>query len=158
MLVTLVCLISYTAVLGNLDIDNNPTDPPIACENSNCEPGFYQTVGNDGKLYLYNFDGQELGFSLITTFGFRVNATAFNILDGLLYTISRDDNHLIQFATDGSWVDLGDTNINDNLISGSFDNNGNFYVVDGSGRDIYKIDVTTNTCLLYTSPSPRDRG
>ena len=145
MLITLVCLIFHSSVLGNSNLNGDPTDPSSTCDNINCEPGFYQTADSDGKLLLYSFDGEELGFSLITTFGFRVNATSFNIQDGLLYTISRDDNHLIQFATDGSWVDLGDTNINDNLISGSFDNIGNFYVVSGSGRNIYKIDVTTNT-------------
>ena len=144
-LMTLVCLTSYNIVLGHSDLNNDPTTPSSTCDNISCEPGFYQTADNDGKLYIYDFDGQELGFTLVTTFGFRVNATAFNIQDGLLYTISRDDGHLIQFDTNGSWVDLGDTNINDNLISGSFDNSGNFYVVSGSGRNIYRIDVTTNT-------------
>ena len=105
---------------------NNPDDD--TCEAINCEEGFYQTIDNDGKLVRYEYDGFALGFTQIATFGFTVNATAFNIEDNYLYTIARDDRRLIRFDSDGNWTSLGILSLPANVQIGSFDNDGNYYV------------------------------
>ncbi len=144
-LVFLCSVVFINSLLGNSTLLDDPTDPPLICENSSCEPGFYQTVDGDGKLVQYSFDGFELGFTLITVFGFEVNATAFNVQDGFLYAISVGDNRLIRFDTNGSMADLGvlNININRNLYVGSFDLEGNYYVTTIDEGSVFRIDVNT---------------
>ena len=140
--VTIGICFAHTDLLGKSISSDDPTDPSLLCENSSCEPGFFQTLGNDGVLVQYSFDGFELGFTTITTFGFGVNSAAFNIQDGFMYATTREDNpSLIRFDTDGNWTNLGVLDINEDLIVGSFDTEGNYYVTRSNIPNVYKIDV-----------------
>ena len=117
--------------------------PGETCEAVNCEAGFFQTIDNDGKLVRYEYDNFTLDFTVISVFGFTVNATAFNIVDNYLYTIARDTRRLIRFSSDGSWTSLGILSLPETVVVGSFDNDGNYYVTGIDRPNIYRIDVNT---------------
>ncbi len=108
-----------------------------------CDPGFYQTIGFDGTLVRYEYDGIELGFEIIAVFGFQVNATAFNVLDGYMYCIAAGSQNLIRFDTDGNYTDFGPLPIIGSIYVGGFDTKGNYYVCQGGANEVYKINVST---------------
>ena len=118
--------------------------PPILVDTLDCEPGFYQTIENNGTLVRYEYNGFELGFEVIAVFGFQVNATGFNVLDGFMYCIASGSQRLIRFDTDGNYTDLGVLEeLSGNIYVGGFDTKGNYYVMQGGSRVVFKIDVTT---------------
>ena len=115
-----------------------------------CDPGFYQTIGSDGTLVRYEYDGFELGFEIIAVFGFQVNATSFNILDGYMYCIAQGSQDLIRFDTDGNYTNLGPLPIFGSIYVGGFDTKGNYYVCQGGANEVFKINVATLTVETLT--------
>ena len=128
--------------------------PGDDCEAVNCMVGFFQTIDADGKLVRYEYDGTALDFEVISTFGFSVNATAFNILDNFFYTISQNDRRLIRFSSDGTWTSVGEIDLPETVLVGSFDNDGNYYVKGINTPSIFKIDIATLTFEVITPDGP----
>ncbi len=139
---------------GNNLLANTYAASPALVDTIDCDPGFYQTIGAEGTLVRYEYDGFELGFEIIAVFGFHVNATAFNVIDGFMYCIANGSQRLIRFDTDGNYTDLGPLPINGNIFVGGFDTKGNYYVMQGSDTEVFKINVNTlvvETLIISTN-------
>lgn len=117
------------------------SQPPFTCQ------GFYATYsGTQGNWATYNFDGT---YNNIGSVGAGINGSGYNTIDNFIYTY-RGNGHLLRLHDDGTFDDLGDTNIPGGLTAGAFDTNGNFYVSSGNNNTCFRVDVTTNTFSTIT--------
>ncbi|MEM9930001.1 MAG: hypothetical protein AAF840_09295, partial [Bacteroidota bacterium] len=103
-------------------------------------------VGNFGEL---DFSGNVNNAGVV---GNGVNATGFNDIDGFLYTIRGNNQHLLRLHSDGTIDDLGlVAGLPGNIVVGAFDNAGNYYVKTGNTPEVYLVDVAT---LAITTLNP----
>lgn len=107
-----------------------------------CDQGFYQTINEEGLLVKYEYDGTDLSFETIAEFGFQVNATSFNILDGFMYCIAIENQRLIRFDLEGNYIDLGSIPLTESINIGGFDNKGNYYVGGHNDNQVFKINTS----------------
>ncbi|WP_367388003.1 gliding motility-associated C-terminal domain-containing protein [Lewinella sp. LCG006] len=107
----------------------------------------YETgVGNFGNINLMGNIDQ------VGSVGAGTNATGYNSQDGFLYAFRGSDSNLLRLHDDGTIDDLGNLGIpnTSNLVTGGFDESGNYYVKTGADVDVYIVDVNTLTFVTVT--------
>ena len=128
-----------------------------------CEPAFYQVNAFNGQSVLVKYDIEEsiyddIQFDTIAIIdGFELNSAGFNPLDNFIYCLTRS-NHLIRIHADGTYLDLGELDIQGNTYVGDFTATGDFYIL-GFSENVYVTDVTTlevNEIVLDDEFHPAD--
>ena len=133
-------------VESNLSNDNTLAPFP-------CEPNFYQTIDEDGKLIRYNAFSTGESIDTMAILGYEINATAFNPIDQYLYAIRTVDLNLIKIGLGGETEIVGPIGLNFSPHNGAFDANGNYYLKSINSPTIAKINLATGTTLEYESPN-----
>ena len=135
----LICVSTAQAEASFNDINGDGTGFDVSAQDD-LTRGI--AFNNDGTImyYIGNTDNEIYVYTLST--GFDLTTATFNDING-----------------DGTGFDITDQ---DGVPRGlTFNNDGTkMFVVGDNGNEInsYTLSVGFDFCLLYTSPSPRDRG
>ncbi|THA36748.1 DUF11 domain-containing protein [Streptomyces sp. A1547] len=126
-------------------VQQHPDGDPVECDGK-----VYASFGDPDQLYTADRGPGTVQFTpLGAPTPFLYNAIGVNPHDRFLYgvTFGTTTNNLVRFDRNGDFTDLGAI---EGLppalyISGTFDDDGNYYVLADNTGEIYRIDVTTRS-------------
>ena len=156
----------------SLQSDNAPPSVPIGLTASKYYGGvslnWNANAESDLSLYkiAYGTDPSSLNSSAITNTNF-VTITGLTIGQKYYFSILARDNSgnesalsssISTVASGSKWVDMHHALAQDVAATHGFEENLPFRSVQFAISSFFNSDKDTLSCLLYTSPSPRDRG
>lgn len=143
---------------------SNSANISITVQGTACFTGFFQSLYypslGETDLKALNVNTNPFSYTVVKVYrGVQLNATGYNVKDGLVYGVNLTNNHVVSVSPGTyTYVDYGIGNAFSNV--GDCDTSGNYYFTANLTNKVYKINtnitpytITTATMTAQWDPS-----